>query len=203
MTYQDYYVCRSDRCLVDMTPWLTIPLEDYEGHMSLPAIGQAQMIAERLDSALVRWSPRSAAVIGCAGGNGLDKIEERLIERVVALDVNPNYTERTRTRYANRLPRLEIICADVQSESLTYDPVDFTYAALLFEYVDAIQVARQFSRCHDPGRTQGTVPSGRGGGLHGHRFNEHRAVFRKKVLCASLQGLTPVRNRASPLLPPA
>jgi hypothetical protein len=24
-------------------PWLHIPLVDYEGHMSLPAIGQAQM----------------------------------------------------------------------------------------------------------------------------------------------------------------
>ena len=27
-------------------PWLSIPLEDYEGHMSLPAVGQAQMLAE-------------------------------------------------------------------------------------------------------------------------------------------------------------
>jgi hypothetical protein len=28
-------------------PWLNIPLADYEGHMSLPAVGQAQMIAEQ------------------------------------------------------------------------------------------------------------------------------------------------------------
>ncbi len=118
------------------TPWLDIPLEDYEGHMSLPAIGQAQMIAEQLDRALARWGPRSVAIIGCAGCNGLDKIAGRSIERVVAVDVNPHYIERTRARHAHRLPNLEAVCADVQSESLTYDPVDLTYAALLFEYVD-------------------------------------------------------------------
>jgi hypothetical protein len=33
-------------------PWLSIPLDDYEGHMSLPAVGQARMIAEQLDFAL-------------------------------------------------------------------------------------------------------------------------------------------------------
>ena len=26
------------------SPWLTIPLEDYEAHMALPAVGQAQML---------------------------------------------------------------------------------------------------------------------------------------------------------------
>jgi hypothetical protein len=58
------------------------------------------------------------------------------VERVVAVDVNPDYIERSRARYAHRLPGLRLVCADVQSGSLTYDPVDFTYAALLFEYVD-------------------------------------------------------------------
>ena len=99
-------------------PWLDIPLDDYEGHMSLPAVGQAQMIEEHLDRALERWAPKSIAVIGCAGGNGLDKIAEGTVERVVAMDVNPDYIERTRSRYAGRLQGFELICADVQSEAL-------------------------------------------------------------------------------------
>jgi len=48
-------------------PWLSIPLEDYERHMSLPAVGQAQMIADQFDRALARTAPASVAVIGCAG----------------------------------------------------------------------------------------------------------------------------------------
>jgi len=30
------------------SPWLTIPLEDYEAHMALPAVGQSQILAEQL-----------------------------------------------------------------------------------------------------------------------------------------------------------
>src|ERR1700733_5029312 len=81
-------------------PWLNIPLDDYEGHMSLPEVGQAQMIADELHHAVLRWAPRSIAVIGCAGGNGLERIARGTVERVVAMDVNPDYVERTRARHA-------------------------------------------------------------------------------------------------------
>jgi SAM-dependent methyltransferase len=131
-------------------PWLEIPLDDYEGHMSLPAVGQAQMIAEQLDRSLDRWAPTSIAVIGCAGGNGLDRIAGGTVERVVAVDVNPDYIERTRDRHAQRLQGLELVCADVQSESLIYDPVDFTYAALLFEYVGLLSTLKTLKRNSRP-----------------------------------------------------
>jgi SAM-dependent methyltransferase len=138
-------------------PWLNIPLDDYEGHMSLPTVGQAQMIAEQLDRALERWSPTSIAVIGCAGGNGLDKIPGRTVERVVAVDVNPDYVERARTRHAQRLQGLELVCADVESESLIYDPVDLTYAALLFEYVGVLGTLRTVKRNSRPNAILTTV----------------------------------------------
>jgi hypothetical protein len=131
-------------------PWLNIPLDDYEGHMSLPAVGQAQMIAEQLDRAIARWTPSSIAVIGCAGGNGLEKIAAETVERVVALDVNPDYIELTRVRHAQRLPGLELVCANVQSESVMYSPVDLTYAALLFEYVDVNSTLKTLRRNSRP-----------------------------------------------------
>ncbi len=138
-------------------PWLSIPLDDYEGHMSLPAVGQARMIAEQFDLALERWPPRSIAVIGCAGGNGLDKIPGRMVERVVAVDVNPGYIERARTRHAQRIRGLELVCADVESESLIYDPVDLTYAALLFEYVGVSATLRTVKRNSRPNAVLTTV----------------------------------------------
>jgi hypothetical protein len=138
-------------------PWLNIPLDDYEGHMSLPAVGQAQMIADQLDRAIVRWAPRSIAVIGCAGGNGLERIAAGTVERVVAVDVNPDYVERTRARHAHRLQCLELICADVQSESVKYEPVDLTYAALLFEYVDVPSTLKTLKRNSRPSTVLTTV----------------------------------------------
>src|ERR1700689_4786619 len=39
---------RRDKAAQGMrNPWLEIPLEDYEGHMSHPSIGQAQMLADQ------------------------------------------------------------------------------------------------------------------------------------------------------------
>jgi Methyltransferase domain len=127
-------------------PWLDIPLDDYEGHMSLPEVGQAQMIADQFERAIMRWSPASIAVIGCAGGNGLERIALGTVERVVAVDMNRDYIERTRVRHAQRLQGLELVCADIQSESVHYEPVDLTYAALLFEYVDVPSALKTLKR---------------------------------------------------------
>ena len=116
------------------------------------------MIAEQLDGALNRWATTSIAVIGCAGGNGLDKVAGRTVERVVAVDVNPDYIEQTRARYAQRLLGLELVCADAQSESLFYGAVDFTYAALLFEYVGALSTLKTLKRSSRPSAVVGWIP---------------------------------------------
>jgi ubiquinone/menaquinone biosynthesis C-methylase UbiE len=117
-------------------PWLDIPLAEYEGHMSLPEIGQAPLLAEVFDRAVKRWSPVSIALIGCAGGNGFERLAAGTIDRLVGVDVNPDYIEQARRRHVRRLSNIELLCADIQSQSLMYGPVDFTYATLLFEYVD-------------------------------------------------------------------
>lgn len=117
-------------------PWLEIPLEEYEGHMSLPSIGQAQMLADHFEEVLWRHRPRSVGIIGCAGGNGLERIVPGSVDRVVAVDINPGYVERARVRHAARLDGLHCYCADVQSDALQFEPVELIYAALLFEYVD-------------------------------------------------------------------
>lgn len=139
------------------TPWLDIPLNDYEGHMALPGVGQASVVADLFDRAMMRWAPSSIAVIGCAGGNGFEKIDPEVVKRVVAVDVNPQYIEKTRVRHAQRLPSLELLCADVQSETLNYEPVDLTYAALLFEYVDLDSALRTLKRNSRPGGALTTV----------------------------------------------
>ncbi len=121
--------------------------------MALPGVGQASVIAELFDHTITRWAPSSVAVIGCAGGNGFDKINPEVVRRIVAVDLNSQYVEETRRRYSQRLPSLELLCADVQSESLNYGPVDLTYAALLFEYVDIPSALRTLKRNSRPGAT--------------------------------------------------
>lgn len=125
-------------------PWLGIPLADYEGHMSLPQVGQARLLAEILEGALRQHSPRSVAVIGCAGGNGFERIRPETTARVVAVDLNPAYVARVRERFASRLPGLEPIAGDIQSPEVGFAPVDLIFAGLLLEYVDPDVALRRF-----------------------------------------------------------
>ena len=123
-------------------PWLDIPLGDYEAHMALPAIGQSQLIADQLDILVRTYSPPSVAILGCAGGNGFERLIDTSVRRVVGVDINPQYVEEARQRYVGRVPGLELLVGDIQSSAWPFEPVDLIYAALVFEYVD---VARTMS----------------------------------------------------------
>jgi trans-aconitate methyltransferase len=107
--------------------------------MALPAIGQSPLIADQLNTLIRTYSPSSVAIAGCAGGNGFDYLVGSRTRRVVGVDINPEYIEQARRRYAERIPGLELYTTDIQSSALIFHPVDLIYAALLFEYVDLAQ----------------------------------------------------------------
>jgi ubiquinone/menaquinone biosynthesis C-methylase UbiE len=139
------------------SPWLGIPLDDYENHMSLPTVQQAGMIADQLAISIARHQPTSVAIIGSSGGNGLEKILPGAPPRIVAVDINAAYIERTRIRHSHRHHGLELYCADVQSVDLRYEPVELSYAALLFEYVDLRATLKTIHRNTRPGGMLTTV----------------------------------------------
>ena len=132
-------------------PWLDIPLADYEGHMALPNVGQAQLLSDVFASALSKYKPRSVAVLGCAGGNGLDRVSSEVTERVVGVDLNPDYVLQARTRFAHRIPLLELLVGDVQKDEFAFAPVELVFAGLLFEYVDAEVVLAKIQAMLCPG----------------------------------------------------
>ena len=138
-------------------PWLDIPLADYEGHMALPTVGQAQFLSDVFASALNKHEPRSVAVLGCAGGNGLDRVSSEVTERVVGVDINPDYILHAHTRFDHRIPLLELFVGDVQKDELGFAPVELVFAGLLFEYVDAKTVLAKIRAMLCPGGTLLTV----------------------------------------------
>ncbi len=112
--------------------------------MSMPAIAQAQMLADELGRAAGRYrSLRSCAVVGCAGGNGLELLTA--VPRVVAIDINGDYLEAVRARYATMLPGLELHAANIEDGRPTgCAPVDLVFAGLILEYVDLAAAATSF-----------------------------------------------------------
>jgi hypothetical protein len=117
-----------------MNPWLALPLEDYEGHMGSAAVNQLVPLADLFGEALARLRPRSVAVLGVAGGNGLEHVDGTLTTRVLAIDVNQAYLDATRARFPE-LRGLELHCADLTGDQpLNVDPVSLVHAALVFEH---------------------------------------------------------------------
>ena len=132
-------------------PWLEIPLAEYEGHMALPTVRQAEMLADELEFAVRQHSPKSIALLGCAGGNGLDRLVGTGVERVVGIDINPAYVEAVRSRFRSRIPGLELYVADIQCALPELAPVDLLFAALIFEYIDVAMTMSSLQTLCTPG----------------------------------------------------
>jgi len=111
--------------------WLAIPLSEYESYMS-DAL-QLAALSQLFGEALERCRPKSVAVLGVAGGNGLERIDPLVTTRVVALDVNLSYLRAARNRHGH-LPGLELHQVDLSSDTIALPPVEMVHAALIFEH---------------------------------------------------------------------
>jgi SAM-dependent methyltransferase len=138
-------------------PWLDIPLSDYEGHMALPGVAQAQLLAEILAGQLRSLQPDSLAVLGCAGGNCFERIDPDVTSRVVGVDLNGLYLPEARNRFGKSFRALELVEGDIQNDTIAFDPVDLIYAALILEYVNVDATFSQLRRLLNPGGTLVTV----------------------------------------------
>ncbi|MFO1094953.1 MAG: class I SAM-dependent methyltransferase [Planctomycetaceae bacterium] len=121
--------------MIERSPWLDIPLADYEGHMALPEVAQSRLLADVFERLLQTYSPQSVAVFGCAGGNGLERVDPAVTRRVVGVDLNREYISTAAARFQERLPGLQLIVGDIATDAVTFEPVELIYAALVLEYV--------------------------------------------------------------------
>jgi hypothetical protein len=116
-------------------PWLEIPLADYEGHMALPSIAQAELLSTTLARVCSTFQPRSLAVLGVAGGNGLERVDPSVVKRVVAIDFNPEYLRICSQRYAGSFERFEPILHDLSGGVPDVAAVECLFAGLVLEYL--------------------------------------------------------------------
>ena len=115
-------------------PWLSIPLEDYEGHMGCAGVRQLSVLSELFKRALDRCLPESVAVLGIAGGNGLEHIDDAVTKRIVGVDINERYLDKVQRRFG-ALAGLELHCCDLAERDFRLAPVALVHAALIFEHV--------------------------------------------------------------------
>jgi hypothetical protein len=114
-----------------MSAWLNVPLADYEGHMSAPQVAQLATLADLFAAALEAHRPEAVAIVGIAGGNGLESAGGN-VKRIGGFDVHAEYLAETARRFAH-LP-LELTQADLAQTRVAADPYDLVHAALVFEH---------------------------------------------------------------------
>jgi len=114
-------------------PWLNVPLTDYEGHMSAPEVQQLTALSDLFSDALAFCRPASVAILGIAGGNGLDRIDLTVTTRILGIDLNASYLNAVRSRFPH-VGALELQCIDLAEQIVDLEPVQLVHAALVFEH---------------------------------------------------------------------
>jgi SAM-dependent methyltransferase len=113
--------------------------------MATPEVGQAALLADEFKLALGTVRPQSLALIGCAGGNGLDALIGMAIGPVVCVDINSSYLDKLRSRYGGKIPKLQTICTEVETFAFQ-QPLDLIFGGLIFEYTRLDEALSALSR---------------------------------------------------------
>lgn len=119
----------------DTNPWNLVPLGTYEAHMSLPEVAQIQALNRMMKSQFSACpEAASAAVLGVAGGNGLEHAQH--LKLVYGIDINQEYLDVCGQRYGPMLgQRLRLLRLDVNELEAKLPEVDLILADLFIEYV--------------------------------------------------------------------
>ena len=116
--------------------WLDIELSDYENHMALPGVAQSQYLSKYFFEVLESYQPSTVAIFGCSGGNGLEKIDGKKLEKIICVDINPDFLKEAENRYKDNFRNIEFVCQDIASQNFKINSIDLIYAGLVFEYVE-------------------------------------------------------------------
>ncbi len=120
--------------VTDINPWLDIPLEDYERHMSHHLVGQSTLLNALTKKYLEVIKPETVIFLGVSGGNGLEHIDNRVTKSVYGIDINPDYLNTAFARFNLFISSLQLLDLDIVKHAETICRADLIWAALLLEY---------------------------------------------------------------------
>lgn len=116
-------------------PWKNISLSDYENHMSSNDVKQLQALNDVMKVQLNEYSVEIVMVLGIAGGNGLDYVNENKIKKIYGIDINSNYLYECKKRYKKLGNILQCICTDLINKNIDLPIADMLIANLIVEYI--------------------------------------------------------------------
>ena len=135
-------------------PWEEISLDDYEKHMSLDSVRQLQALDAIMKEQFAAYPVETAAVLGVAGGNGLEHIDTDKFRTVYGIDINADYLRTVSQRYTQLSGVLECRHIDLINEAEKLPQAQLLIANLLIEYIGygafqraVLQTAPEYVSC--------------------------------------------------------
>lgn len=116
-------------------PWNEIKLSDYENHMSLDSVGQLQSLNRFMAAQFDYFPVKTAAVLGVAGGNGLEHIDTAKYQTVYGIDINEDYLKESYIRHKDKSLVFRCLQLDLINESDKLPHAELVIANLLVEYI--------------------------------------------------------------------
>ena len=116
-------------------PWEEISLSDYENHMKLDSVMQLQNLNQMMKDQFNAYPVSSVMVLGIAGGNGLEHIDNNKFEKVYGVDINREYLAAVTRRYSDISNILECIQLNLIEEADKLPKAELLIANLLIEYI--------------------------------------------------------------------
>ena len=135
-------------------PWEEISLDDYEKHMSLDSVRQLQALDSIMKEQFSAYPVETAAVLGVAGGNGLEHIDTNKFRTVYGVDINADYLRAVSQRYTELSGVLECLQIDLINGAEKLPQAQLLIANLLIEYIGygafqraVLQTAPEYVSC--------------------------------------------------------
>lgn len=116
-------------------PWEEILLSDYENHMKLDSVMQLQNLNQMMKDQFSAYPVSSVMVLGIAGGNGLEHIDNNKFVKVYGVDINREYLAVVTKRYSDISNILECIQLNLIEEADKLPKAELLIANLLIEYI--------------------------------------------------------------------
>ena len=135
-------------------PWEEISLDDYEKHMSLESVRQLQALDSIMQEQFAAYPVETAAVLGVAGGNGLEHIDTNKFRTVYGIDINADYLRAVSERYTELSGVLKCLHINLVNEVEKLPQTQLLIANLLIEYIGygafqkaVLQTAPEYVSC--------------------------------------------------------
>lgn len=126
-------------------PWEDVSLTDYEAHMQLSDIYQLQTLNQIMKSQIIAYKVDTIAILGIAGGNGLEHVKESDFIAIYGIDINKRYLRECKQRFKN-LECLELIQMDITKPISQLPKVELVIANLVIEYIGLKNLEMQLKK---------------------------------------------------------